>query len=159
MSMAEVATDLRRTVDSATERLKAIPSDRAREPVAAGKWSAQEIIGHLVDSASNNHGRFVRAQLSDDLFFPGYDQAAWVSVQQYSAADWSELIALWRTFNSHIAHVVERIPQDVATQPRAYHNLDEIAWKTVPREQPATLEYFVRDYVAHMKHHLAQIPK
>jgi hypothetical protein len=159
MSMAEVATDLRRTVDSATERLKAIPSDRAREPVAAGKWSAQEIIGHLVDSASNNHGRFVRAQLSDDLFFPGYDQAAWVSVQQYSAADWSELIALWRTFNSHIAHIVERIPQDVATQPRAYHNLDEIAWKTVPREQPATLEYFVRDYVAHMKHHLAQIPK
>jgi len=159
MSMAEVATDLRRTVDSATERLKAIPSDRAREPVAAGKWSAQEIIGHLVDSASNNHGRFVRAQLGDDLFFPGYDQAAWVSVQQYSAADWSELIALWRTFNSHIAHVVERIPQDVATQPRAYHNLDEIAWKTVPREQPATLEYFVRDYVAHMKHHLAQIPK
>jgi len=159
MSMAEVATDLRRTVDSATERLKAIPSDRAREPVAAGKWSAQEIIGHLVDSASNNHGRFVRAQLSDDLFFPGYDQAAWVSVQQYSDADWSELIALWRTFNSHIAHIVERIPQDVATQPRAYHNLDEIAWKTVPREQPATLEYFVRDYVAHMKHHLAQIPK
>jgi len=159
MSMAEVATDLRRTVDSATERLKAIPSDRAREPVAAGKWSAQEIIGHLVDSASNNHGRFVRAQLGDDLFFPGYDQAAWVSVQQYSAADWSELIALWRTFNSHIAHIVERIPQDVATQPRAYHNLDEIAWKTVPREQPATLEYFVRDYVAHMKHHLAQIPK
>ena len=159
MSMAEVATDLRRTVDGATERLKAIPSDRAREPVAAGKWSAQEIIGHLVDSASNNHGRFVRAQLSDDLFFPGYDQAAWVSVQQYSAADWSELIALWRTFNSHIAHIVERIPQDVATQPRAYHNLDEIAWKTVPREQPATLEYFVRDYVAHMKHHLAQIPK
>ena len=159
MSMAEVATDLRRTVDSATERLKAIPSDRAREPAAAGKWSAQEIIGHLVDSASNNHGRFVRAQLGDDLFFPGYDQAAWVSVQQYSAADWSELIALWRTFNSHIAHVVERIPQDVATQPRAYHNLDEIAWKTVPREQPATLEYFVRDYVAHMKHHLAQIPK
>ena len=158
MSMAEVATDLRRTVDGAAERLKAIPSERARQPVAAGKWSAQEIIGHLVDSASNNHGRFVRAQLTDDLFFPGYDQAAWVSVQQYSAADWPDLIALWRTFNSHIAHVVERIPQDVATRPRAYHNLDEIAWKTVPREQPATLEYFVRDYVAHMKHHLAQIP-
>jgi uncharacterized damage-inducible protein DinB len=158
MSMVEVATDLRRTVDGATERLKTNPPDRAKEPIAAGKWSAQEIIGHLVDSASNNHGRFVRAQLTDDLFFPGYDQAAWVSVQQYSARDWSELIALWRTFNSHIAHVVERIPQDVASQPRSRHNLDEIAWKTVPREQPVTLEYFVRDYVAHMKHHLAQIP-
>lgn len=159
MSMADVATDLRRTIDVASERLKTIPSERASEPVAPGKWSAREIIGHLVDSASNNHGRFVRAQLTDDLFFPGYDQAAWVSVQQYSASDWLELIALWRTFNAHIAHVVERIPQDVATEPRSYHNLDEIAWKTVPREQPVTLEYFVRDYVAHMKHHLAQIPK
>jgi uncharacterized damage-inducible protein DinB len=158
MSMVEVATDLRRTVDGATERLKTIPPDRAKEPIAAGKWSAQEIIGHLVDSASNNHGRFVRGQLTDDLFFPGYDQAAWVIIQQYSARDWSELIELWRTFNSHIAHVVERIPQDVASQPRSRHNLDEIAWKTVPREQPVTLEYFVRDYVAHMKHHLAQIP-
>jgi hypothetical protein len=159
MSMAEVANDLRRTIDGASERLKTIPSERAREPVAPGKWSPQEIIGHLVDSASNNHGRFVRAQLTDDLFFPGYDQAAWVSLQQYAASDWSELIALWRTFNAHIAHLVERIPQDVATQPRSHHNLDEIAWKTVPREKPVTLEYFVRDYVAHMKHHLAQIPK
>jgi hypothetical protein len=158
MSMTDVATDLRRTIDTATERLKTIPAERAREPVAPGKWSPQEIIGHLVDSASNNHGRFVRAQLTDDLFFSGYDQAAWVSVQQYSAADWVELISLWRTFNSHIAHVVERIPQSVASQQRAHHNLDEIAWKTVPREKPVTLEYFVRDYVAHMKHHLAQIP-
>jgi len=158
MSMTDVATDLRRTIDGATERLKTIPAERAKEPVAPGKWSPQEIIGHLVDSASNNHGRFVRAQLSDDLFFPGYDQSAWVSVQEYSSADWSELMQLWRTFNSHIAHVVERIPQDVASQQRTLHNLDEIAWKTVPREQPVTLEYFVRDYVAHMKHHLAQIP-
>jgi hypothetical protein len=159
MSMAEVASELRRTIDEAAQHLDTIPAERARRPVAPGKWSPQEIIGHLVDSASNNHGRFVRAQLTDDLVFPGYDQAKWVSLQQYSACDWSELIALWRTFNDHIAHVVERIPPDVASRPRARHNLDEIAWKTVPREQPVTLDYFVRDYVAHLKHHLAQIPR
>jgi hypothetical protein len=156
--MAEVASELRRTVDAAAERLKGIPAARAREPVAPGKWSPQEIIGHLIDSASNNHGRFVRAQLTNDLFFPGYDQESWVNLQQYSASDWSELIALWQTFNSHIAHVVERISPSVAAQPRSRHNLDEIAWKTVPREQPVTLDYFVRDYVAHLKHHLTQIP-
>lgn len=157
--MAEVASDLRRTIDEAAHQLDTIPAERAKRPVAPGKWSPQEIIGHLVDSASNNHGRFVRAQLTDDLAFPGYDQATWVSLQQYSATEWPELIALWRAFNAHIAHVVERIPADVASHPRSRHNLDEIAWKTVPREQPATLEYFVRDYVAHLKHHLAQIPK
>jgi hypothetical protein len=158
VSMSDIATDLRNTIASATTRLQSIPAERARQPVAPGKWSSQEIIGHLVDSASNNHGRFIRAQLTDDLEFPGYDQEAWVRLQQYPATDWAELIALWREFNSHIAHVIEKIPADIATRPRARHNLDQIAWKTVPRDTPVTLEYFVRDYVAHMKHHLAQIP-
>ena len=158
MSMAEIAADLRSAVTAAVPRLVAIPEDKARKPVAMGKWSPQEIIGHLVDSASNNHGRFVRAQLTDDLHFSGYDQEAWVRLQEYSTSSWQELITLWGAFNSHIAHLVERIPDDIATKARARHNLDEIAWKTVPTDKPATLEYFVRDYVAHMKHHLAQIP-
>ena len=158
MSMTEIASDLRSAVAAAVPRLVAIPEDKARTPVAKGKWSPQEIVGHLVDSASNNQGRFVRAQLTDDLLFDGYDQEAWVRLQEYSTSSWEELITLWRTFNSHIAHLVERIPDDVATRPRTRHNLNEIAWKTVPTDKPVTLEYFVRDYVAHMKHHLAQIP-
>jgi hypothetical protein len=156
--MSDIAADLRNTIASAASRLESISPEKAREPVAPGKWSSQEIIGHLVDSASNNHGRLIRAQLTDDLEFPGYDQEAWVRLQQYTATEWRDLVALWRQFNSHIAHVIGRIPAEIATRPRVLHNLDEIAWKTVPRETPVTLEYFVRDYVAHMKHHLAQIP-
>lgn len=156
--MSDIALDLRNTIAKAMSRLESIPSERAREPISPGKWSPQEIIGHLVDSASNNHGRFVRAQLTDDLEFPGYDQEAWVRLQQYANAEWADLLALWRDFNTHIAHVIERIPAEVATRARTRHNLDEIAWKTVSRDMPVTLEYFVRDYVAHLKHHLAQIP-
>jgi hypothetical protein len=32
---------------------------------APGKWSKKEIPGHLVDSANNNHQRFLRAQFED----------------------------------------------------------------------------------------------
>src|SRR5260221_6311194 len=159
MPMREIARELRLTVDDASQRLGTIPEEKASEPVTAGKWSPKEIIGHLVDSASNNHGRFVRAQLTDDLFFPGYDQEAWVRVQQYSRAKWTDLIALWRGFNHHIANVVEHIPSDIASQQRTHHNLDQIAWKAVATDKPVTLEYFVRDYVAHLKHHLSQIPQ
>jgi hypothetical protein len=155
--MKDVAANLRGIVEREARRLAAIPNDRANTPVAPGKWSPKEIIGHLVDSASNNHGRFVRAEFSDDLTFSGYDQDAWVKAQDYAGAEWSALIALWRAFNLHIAHVVERIPESVATRQRSRHNLDEIAWRIVPKREPATLEYFVRDYVAHMNHHLAQI--
>lgn len=156
--MKDVADDLRRTVNREAQRLAAIPAERASSPLAPGKWSPKEIIGHLVDSASNNHGRFVTAQLTNDLDFPGYDQEAWVRAQDYSAADWTGLVSLWRAYNTHIAHIIERIPEAVARRQRSRHNLDEIAWKTVPRSEPVTLEYFVRDYVAHLNHHLGQIP-
>jgi len=156
--MKEVAADLRRIVEREAQRLAAIPDERANTPVAPGKWSPKEIVGHLVDSASNNHGRFVRAELGDDLTFPGYDQEAWVRAEDYAGADWAALITLWRAFNFHIAHVIERIPESAATRQRTRHNLDEIAWKTVPKSEPVTLEYFVRDYVAHLNHHLGQIP-
>jgi hypothetical protein len=156
--MKEVAANLREIVDREARRLAEIPAERAGSPVASGKWSPKEIIGHLVDSASNNHGRFVRAQLSDDLIFPGYDQEAWVRTEDYAGAEWPALISLWRALNFHVAHVIERIPESAATRQRTRHNLDEIAWKTIPRSEPVTLEYFVRDYVAHLSHHLAQIP-
>ena len=159
MRMMEIARELRLAVDDASERLAAIPDDKASQPVSPGKWSPKEIIGHLVDSASNNHGRFDRAQFTDDLFFPGYDQDAWVRVQRYSRAGWTDLIELWRGFNHHIANVVEHVPSDIANLQRAHHNLDEIAWNPVATDKPVTLEYFVRDYVAHLKHHLSQIPQ
>lgn len=158
LPMKEIAEELRQIVIEAAERLKAVPSNVAAEPVAPGKWSPKEIIGHLTDSASNNHGRFVRAQLSDDLIFPGYDQAAWVRLQHYATSDWHDLITLWRGYNLHIAHFIERIPERVLTQPRTRHNLYEIAWRTIPQSEPVTLEYFIRDYVSHLRHHLGQIP-
>ena len=64
---------------------------------------------------------------------------------------------LWRAYNTHIANLVEDIAPDRLSLQRSVHNLNEIAWRTVPRDQPVTLEYFIRDYLDHMKHHLAQI--
>lgn len=69
--MPEVAAELREIVNREIPRLNALSGNRAKSPIAPGKWSPQEIIGHLIDSASNNHGRFVQAQLMDDLTFPG----------------------------------------------------------------------------------------
>src|SRR6476660_1623273 len=89
----------------AAELLK-IPDDTASRPRGPGKWSPKQIVGHLIDSAVNNHARFVRAQLQDDLVFPGYDQDGWVRLQRYADAPWEDLVALWAAFNRHIAHVM-----------------------------------------------------
>ena len=155
--MQDLLDDFRATLAAESVRLMAMSDAAAGMAPAMGKWSPKEVIGHLIDSAANNHGRFVRAQIADDLVFPGYDQDAWVKMQRYNQRPWMDLVALWRSYNTHIASVIEGIPQDRLSLQRTRHNLDEIAWRTVPREQPVTLEYFIRDYVAHMKHHLAQI--
>ena len=154
--MQDIAAELRRTVDEAALALAEVPDAEAARRPAPGKWSQKEIIGHLVDSAANNHARFVRAQMQDDLVFPGYEQDAWVRVQDYQSVPWRDLVELWRTYNLHIAHVIEHTPQPALTAPRARHNLHEIAWRTVPADRPTTLEYFMRDYVGHLRQHLAQ---
>ncbi len=155
--MPDYAADLRATVISASASLAAMTDEAAGRRPAPGKWSPKEIIGHLVDSAANNHQRFVRAQLQDDLIFPGYAQDDWVRVQGYQGAPWQDLVALWQFYNLHIARVIEAMPDEVRLRERRRHNLDELAWQPVSAGAPATLDYFMRDYVLHLHHHLRQI--
>ena len=144
-------------VDQAAERLRRISdADAARKP-APGKWSRKEIIGHLIDSAANNHVRFVRAQFLDGLVFAGYEQDKWVAIVNYQSRPWQELVALWQLYNHHIAHIMATADPSAVDRPQTSHNFDDIAFKPVPRDQPSTLGYFMRDYVDHLEHHLRQI--
>ena len=147
----------RETIVGATARLRDIAPEQSRKKVTDDDWSQIEILGHLVDSAANNHQRFVRAQFTDDLVFPGYEQEEWVNAQEYRDESWPDLIQLWSSYNLHLLHVFSAIPETVLTKSRERHNLDEIAFKLPPANQPATLEYLIRDYVDHLRHHLNQI--
>ena len=153
----EAIDDFARTVEEASARLLALTEERSREPLGEGRWSAKQTIGHLIDSASNNHQRFVRAQFKDDLVFDGYAQEEWVRAQGYDEEPWALLVALWRCYNLHLAHVMRRADARSLALPRARHNLHEIGWAEVSREEPATLEHLMLDYVGHLKNHLRQI--
>ena len=155
-SYDQFLADFRETIVNATARLKDItPEDSRRK--SGDDWAPIEILGHLVDSATNNHQRFVRAQFTDDLVFPGYDQDGWVNSQKYHAESWPDLIQLWSAYNLHLVHVASVVPPDILTKPRQKHSLDQIAFELVPPDKPATLEYLIRDYVVHLQHHLNQI--
>ena len=143
--MNAIATELRSVVDSASERLNAVADEAARLRPAPGKWSRKEIVGHLIDSAANNHQRFVRAQEAGELVLPKYEQDHWVSVQRYEDAPWPDLIALWRLYNHHLARVIEAVPADKLTVRCA-----------IGPNEPVTLGYMIEDYLAHLKHHLRQ---
>jgi hypothetical protein len=155
--MNEWLEDFRDTIESAAPRLLQISETQSEQPRAEEHWSAKQIMGHLIDSATNNHARFVLAQIKDDLVFPGYDQNSWVEIQHYQQASWPRLVELWRAYNLHLLHVMAFTPADRLTKRCAQHSLQTIAFETVAETEPATLEYLMKDYVVHLKHHLNQI--
>ena len=112
---------------------------------SGGRWSRKQILGHLIDSAANNHQRFVRLQQSSLLDQEGYQQEVWVAAQRYDERPWSELVDLWLAYNTHLAHVIERL------DPAALNN----RWNSP--EGPLTLEFIAQDYLRHLDHHLSQI--
>jgi hypothetical protein len=127
-------------------RLGAIEGAAAGVRPAPGKWSSKEVLGHVVDSALNNHQRFVRAQLADGLEFPGYTQVDWVRCQDYQSADWPALVELWTGVNRHLAHVVRRIPPEKLAVPCR-----------IGGGAPVSLGDLVADYLRHLRHHLARV--
>jgi hypothetical protein len=143
--VTNVARDLATLVAELPAELSAIPEDRAAQKRADGGWSRKQVLGHLIDSATVNHQRFVRAQVEAG-FSLLYDADRWVDLHQYQTTPWRELITLWAALNSHILRVIEHIPPD------ALGNLcgsgGEHSW---------TLSYRVNDYVQHLKHHVEQI--
>jgi hypothetical protein len=156
-AMNDFVEGFRKIMDEAAERLRGVAEAESQARQHPAEWSAKEVLGHLIDSAANNHQRFVRAQFTDDLVFSGYDQDQWVRVQGYSRRSWPELIELWYAYNRHLLHIIAHIPEPVLKKPRHPHSLDRIAWRLVPADQPVTLEYLILDYLEHVKEHLGQI--
>jgi hypothetical protein len=156
-SFPDFLKDLERTIEVTAQQLILYTADQTQQARAKDAWTRKQILGHLIDSAANNHHRFVKAQFTNDLVFPGYEQERWVDAQHYVDEDWSQLVQLWKLYNLHLVHFASRIAPGVLEQERTEHNLDQIAWQAVDRGKPVTLEYFIRDYAGHMRHHLGQI--
>jgi hypothetical protein len=147
MNHVEAARDLRRAVAECEPKFLAIGEEEASHSAGPEKWSRKQILGHLIDSAANNHQRFIRMQIAPELHFPGYEQNDWVNLNHYAARPWRELVVLWAAYNRHLADVMERI---------APETLGHIWDKGDARYD---LQFVVTDYVVHLRHHLQQIER
>ena len=144
--VSAAATRLATVIDESVPKLRSLGEAKVGAAPSGMKWTRKEILGHLIDSAGNNHQRFVRAQYQAEMSFPRYVQDEWIAAQGYAERSWPDLIELWSGFNRHLVHVARRIPKS------SYANVCRVA-----SDEPSTLADHVIDYVGHLEHHLAQI--
>lgn len=123
---------------------KIAEADFAHVP-APGKWSKKEILGHLIDSAANNHHRFIRAQFEDRPKI-SYQQNEWNHAGCYNKIDSSQLINLWEAYNRQFVALFRHM--DTAKHERLCDSGDP---------EPRTIAWLFHDYVRHLEHHLKQI--
>lgn len=126
-------------------RLKAIGEEQAAVKAAPDSWSKKQELGHLIDSASNNHQRVVRAQAESGLIMPGYDGDRWVELHGYQDREWHELIDLWSAGNKQLLAAAQSASDE--SWPNAV---------TVSGEEQ-TAGFVMSDYVRHMAQHLRHI--
>jgi hypothetical protein len=144
--MLELSSRLENVIARTERELVAFTDSEAAQPVISGGWSRKQVLGHLIDSASNNHQRFVRALLQDELRWPGYDQSGCVRVQHFQEFSWSNLVQLWKSFNLLLAHVLASVPE-----------VKRMTQCLIGDYPSMTLEELAADYLVHMEHHLDQI--
>lgn len=110
-------------------------------------WSLKEILGHLIDSAANNHQRFIRLQQGNLEGYPAYDGERWIKIQRYNDAEWCLLTDLWLKYNQLLLWVIECLPEDCSTN----------SWSL--ERETHTLEWLVNDYYRHLSWHTEHYQK
>jgi hypothetical protein len=144
---AAIAADLHAALAEGLVLFAGVDEALSAERPRPGAWCAREIVGHLIDSACNNHRRWIVGQSPGLAKFDGYEQNDWVSRNGYADESWSSLVALWSAYNVHLRHVVSRTP--------AAH----LAMSAMgpDGDGPVTLGFLMQDYVGHIRHHLKQV--
>jgi uncharacterized damage-inducible protein DinB len=142
----ETLQQLRELIDCVPARLRALPAEKVETKPAANAWSAKQELGHLLDSAANNHQRIVRTQLEEKPTMPGYDGDGWVELHRYQQRDWDSMVGLWTALNRQLLAAAVAAP--------------DAAWSrtcTIADSRDLTLKFVFDDYVAHMVGHLRHI--
>ena len=137
---------LAQTIERELPNLRALDEQRASVPRGPGKWSPKEELGHLIDSAANNHIRFVRGALQHEVREPGYPQEDWVRLHGYSGMPWESIVSFWFQYNMFLARLVARIEPDRLT-----------VLCFIGENAPDTLGFVIEDYILHMQHHIDQL--
>lgn len=148
MDFSNVTNGILRCIDTWEQKLIDLPVDTITKKRNKQNRTIKQILGHLIDSAANNHQRMVRLQYNDKLDFPDYqqDNDLWIALQDYQNADWNITIQLWKYYNLHMIQVIKSVD----------HTKLENSWQSF-ENITVTLRQMIDGYLGHIELHLNEI--
>ncbi|HET9272634.1 MAG TPA: DinB family protein [Vicinamibacterales bacterium] len=144
---AAIAADLHAALTEGLRLFSGVDDALSAERPQPDAWCAREIVGHLIDSACNNHRRWILGQTPGLATFDGYEQNLWVSRNAYADESWADLVALWAAYNRHLRHVIARTPAGHLS----------LSAMSPDGDGPVSIGFLMQDYVGHIRHHLEQV--
>jgi hypothetical protein len=123
--------------------LNTLSEDDFSDKLNLDKWSKKQILGHLIDSATNNHQRFVRVQF-EDVPTITYNSDDWVETSKYQQMNSKHLLLFWTLYNQHLVELIKRIPDDKLLRECNTHSTHTLLW-------------LIEDYIRHLEDHLHQM--
>lgn len=140
-----------RLLEEWESRLLALSEEIITDRKNSQNRSIRQILGHLVDSASNNTHRIIHLQYREDpCSFPNYathgNNDRWIAIQDYQHEDWPTLVYLWKYTNLHLVHVIRNV--DVAKL--------QNQWQSSESEL-ISLRQNIEGYLPHFVLHLKEI--
>lgn len=131
----------RKSIEAFYEVLRKQSDELASVRLSEDKWSLKEMVGHMIDSASNNHQRFTRLQQQSELQFPAYEAEPWIAVEKPRDCSWETLSGLWYEYNKFLLHIVSTIDEKALSH----------VW--IKGSEKLSLSHLVEDYFRHLEWH------
>ena len=138
-------------VDEWESKLLKLPQEIISNRRNSQNRTIKQIMGHMIDSASNNTHRIIHLQYQPSpLIFPDYanlgNNDRWIAIQNYQDENWNVIVQLWKYSNIHITHIIKNV------------NIDKLdnEWITALNKK-VSLRSMIIDYLRHFKVHLAEI--
>ena len=150
MDFSIITNGILRYIDTWEQKLIELPTDTITQKRNKQNRTIKQILGHLTDSAANNHQRMVRLQYNEKLEFPDYqqDNDLWIALQDYQNADWNVTIQFWKLYNLHMIQVIKSVDQT-----KLDHSWQSFEGNTV------TLQQMIEGYLGHIELHFNEIQK
>ncbi len=148
VDFSKVIEGILKYIDTWEQKLIDLPVETITNKRNTQNRTIKQILGHLVDSAANNHQRIIRLQYNEKLDFPDYQQEndLWITLQDYQNADWNTTIQLWKFYNLHMIQVVKSVDQT---------KLDN-SWQSF-EDITVSLRQMIEGYLGHIELHFNEI--